>query len=126
MSGDDSITLPPGLRAPAHARAWLGDRAPIISPEMLEDALLVTSELVTNAVRHGRPDIVLSMRRIPGGLRVAVSDCGERLPAHTPSTPEVDRLGGRGLLIVAATARDWGVIPYADGRGKTIWAELTD
>jgi hypothetical protein len=124
VSGDDSITLPPGLHAPAHARAWLAERSEAIPPELLEDALLVTSELVTNAVRHGRPEIVLSMRRIPGGLRIAVGDCGERVPAVSRGTPGVDRTGGRGLVIVAATARDWGVLPYADGSGKTVWAEL--
>lgn len=125
MSCDDSITLPVGLHAPAQARAWLSERADSMPPELFEDALLVTSELVTNAVRHGRPKIVLSVRAVPGGLRIAVGDEGERVPTRTPSAPDTTAPTGRGLVIVAATARDWGVARHRDGPGKTVWAELS-
>jgi anti-sigma regulatory factor (Ser/Thr protein kinase) len=122
---DDCVALATGLHAPAHARAWLAERAASLPPTLLDDALLVASELVTNAVRHGRPQIVLSLRYLPDGVRIAVGDEGEHIPVRTFGTPSIDRPTGRGLLIVAATARDWGVAPHPDGRGKTVWAELT-
>ena len=56
MSGDDSVTLPPGLHAPAHARAWLADHADAIPRELFDDALLVTtrqhSQDVGKIVKH--------------------------------------------------------------------------
>lgn len=124
MSSEESVTLPPDLHAPARARTWLVERVPELPAPVMDDALLVASELVTNAVRHGRPEIALSVRRLPDGVRIAVRDEGERVPVAAMETPTVDRLTGRGLLIVAATARHWGVTPHPDGPGKTVWAEL--
>lgn len=124
MSSDESISLPPSLHAPARARAWLAERAGDLPPTLVDDALLVASELVTNAVRHGRPQVVLSVSPLPGGLRIAVGDEGDHVFAPAMTTPTVDRPTGRGLLIVAATARNWGVTPHADRPGKTVWAEL--
>jgi anti-sigma regulatory factor (Ser/Thr protein kinase) len=123
VTADLTITLPAALRAPARARAWVAEHAADLAPSLLQDALLVISELVTNAVRHGRPEIVVSLRRTPQGLRVAVQDAGPALPAPARTTaPDVP--SGRGLLIVEATATRWGVDPAWPGPGKTVWVEL--
>jgi len=118
------LVLSEGLHAPAQARAWLATLLSDLSERLLGDALLLVSELVTNAVRHGRPEIEVGLQRDPGRVRVEVRDAGDQLPVVPSGRPSIDRPTGRGLLIVAATARDWGVVRGTDRVGKTVWAEL--
>ena len=87
--------------------------------------MLVASELVTNAVRYGAPEITLGLARIRGGLRIEVGDCGETLPLLAPVVPADHSAGGRGLLIVASTATEWGISPHNPPPGKTVWVELS-
>ncbi|ARF73063.1 hypothetical protein B7C62_12895 [Kitasatospora albolonga] len=89
------------------------------------DALLVLSELLTNSVRHAGGS---SWREVEtrfllrdGGLRVEVHDASSRLPR--PGAPRWEAEGGRGLLVVAAVADDWGC-GDRNGPGKYVWAEL--
>jgi anti-sigma regulatory factor (Ser/Thr protein kinase) len=95
-----------------------------LSDELAEDVLLVVSELVTNAIRHGRPDVVLGLEPLDPGLRILVSDCGEALPIAQQLPPDPDAPSGRGLLIVASTAAAWGVRRNDGEPGKTVWADL--
>lgn len=125
MTQDHTITLGEGVHAPAHARAWVSRHAVGLSPNLVDDALLLVSELVTNAVRHGRGDVELSVRVGADRLRIAVSDRGPEMPIVPDGRPSIDRPSGRGLLIVAATATDWGVTPLQPPPGKTVWADLT-
>jgi anti-sigma regulatory factor (Ser/Thr protein kinase) len=85
----------------------------------LGDVLLVLSELVQNVSQHTRGDgeLVLS---IGGGVLIEVRD-GDPAPPHL-QTPDIQRLGGRGLLLVAAMADEWGARPA--GGGKIVWARL--
>ncbi|GGP73436.1 ATP-binding protein [Streptomyces sindenensis] len=88
---------------------------------------LIVAELSANAVSHGLVrgrDFRLRLSAEGTTVRVEVTDTrGERLPALTePSVP--DQEGGRGLLLVAALADDWGWSPRTDGPGKTVWASL--
>ncbi|MFG3403988.1 ATP-binding protein [Streptomyces sp. NPDC048142] len=93
-------------------------------PALAGDAALLVSELATNALLHGairgrlfRVHLTLTA----SALRIAVSDPrGEHLPG--PREPEADDCYGRGLLIVAQLADDWGVEPRTVG--KTVFAEL--
>ncbi len=124
MSLDDSLALTADLRAPAHARAWLGARVASFPRLFVEDALVVVSELVTNAVRHGRPDIVVGIDHLPDGVRVRVRDEGAGVPLLPGAQPSPDRDCGRGLLLVAAMADGWGVVTHGAGAGKTVWAHL--
>ncbi|MFD0423660.1 ATP-binding protein [Streptomyces parvus] len=93
-------------------------------PGMAGDAALVVSELATNALLHGAIRgrlfrVHLTLTEFV--LRVAVSDPrGERLPSIRQ--PDADDCYGRGLLIVAQLADDWGVEPRTVG--KTVFAEL--
>jgi anti-sigma regulatory factor (Ser/Thr protein kinase) len=123
VSIQHSLTLSQGLPAPSHARAWTSARIPPPLRPIAEDALLVVSELVTNAVRHGEPEIVLSVDIGVDRIRIEVRDGNDVVPTVPAEDPAVDRPTGRGLLIVAATASDWGVV-RTDEPGKCVWAEI--
>lgn len=86
---------------------------------------LIVAELTANAVTHGRVpgrDAELRLSREDGGhVRVEVSDArGERLPEARDAGSEED--GGRGLLLIAALAKEWGTAPRPGAPGKTVWA----
>ncbi|WP_448316464.1 ATP-binding protein [Streptomyces sp. CO7] len=86
---------------------------------------LVTAELAANAVTHGLVpgrDFRLSLLRLPGRVRVEVTDARpERLPQPARSAPTAT--AGRGLLLVAACADRWGH-EVRDVCSKTVWAEV--
>ncbi|MFC9614254.1 SpoIIE family protein phosphatase [Streptomyces sp. NPDC056938] len=83
-------------------------------------ATLVVSELVTNAIRYGAAPITLRLIRDRVGVICEISDAGQAAP-HLRHAKAADE-GGRGLLICAMVAENWGV-RYAE-EGKTVWAEL--
>ena len=86
------------------------------------DAMIVISELATNAVVHARSPFEVRVEDRGAVVRVAVRDaCAARPGNPTPST---DRPGGRGLALVAALSRSWGTSDDADG--KTIWADIAN
>jgi len=118
------VPLPADAGAPALARAYVGRQAVGLPPDLVDDALLVISELVTNAVQHGEPEIVLRLQVGRGGLRASVQDAGSarpELPAHNPDSHAVQ---GRGLRIVEALSSCWGVEPGDQASGKVVWFEL--
>lgn len=86
-----------------------------------EDAQLVVSELVTNAVQAHCHEIVLAIEVHHGWVSLAATDDAAGHPIPRTPAPEADR--GRGLMIVQALCRRWGVDTH-NGR-KTIWAEIT-
>ena len=90
-------------------------------PAVQDEALLLTSELVTNALVHAATTaILLRLRRLPDGVRVEVTDTSATPPVQRQPGTSSD--GGRGLVLVASYARAWGTEP---GRsGKTVWFEL--
>lgn len=81
------------------------------------DAELAISEVVTNAVLHGREPITLRVVLIGDGLRVQVHDGSPVSPAFSMLDPTA--VTGRGLLLVSAVADCWGIDP--DETGKTVW-----
>ncbi|MFF5855211.1 ATP-binding protein [Streptomyces sp. NPDC012751] len=92
-----------------------------LTPKLTEDAVLLVSELVGNAVRHtGARVFGLRMRRRPGWIRVEVRDPSRGLPCLMP-VQDMD-VSGRGLFLVDKLADRWGVdlLP----RGKTTWFEM--
>ena len=124
MTAKQRLTLTRDVHAPSQARSWVSAQLPHVPADAADDALLIASELVTNALRHGKPEIVLALDLHTDRLRIEVHDAGDELPAMPEPLPESVHTGGRGLLIVAATASDWGVV-RVDGRpGKTVWAQV--
>jgi serine phosphatase RsbU (regulator of sigma subunit) len=90
-------------------------------PDLADDASLVASELVTNAILHGGGCTGVDVRPAAGGLRVEIRDAS-RLPPLLGRASE-EALTGRGLRLVASVAARWGA--DAEGDGKVVWAELT-
>ncbi|HEY3478124.1 MAG TPA: ATP-binding protein [Streptomyces sp.] len=120
--------LPRHARSVGRARAlflaWAGEwRLP---EETAETATLLLSELMTNAVRHGRVpgrDVAACCRVTAAGtLRVEVSDACTALPVAREAG--ADDESGRGLALVAALASAWDAEPRPYGIGKTVWFEL--
>ncbi|MGW2055906.1 ATP-binding protein [Streptomyces sp. NPDC001840] len=96
--------------------------------ELEDSASLVLSELLANAARHGRvsPGREIETRYLPrsGAVRIEVYDSSPRRPELRSLDP--DCLDGRGLILVAALADEWGVGERDDGApGKVVWADLT-
>lgn len=83
-------------------------------------AVLLVSELVTNALIHGVPPVELRAQRTPDGLRVEVRDNAPDQPV-VRDTP-LDVPGGQGLRLVEALASRWGWV--AAGVGKAVWFEI--
>ncbi|MFE3325110.1 ATP-binding protein [Streptomyces sp. NPDC059176] len=119
---------PDAVRAARHAvrdtlRAW------DLPGAVCDVTVLLVSELVTNSLRYAsgpigvrlvRPVIDGASRPLPPALLVEVSDPLPDPPLERPAGPDDE--GGRGLQLVACTARRWGT---RRGRtGKTVWFEL--
>ena len=85
---------------------------------LAETAALLVSELVTNAVMHGRGDITLSVHCADSQLIVGVGDQSTDPPVIDPH-PSIDQLGGRGLFLVDTLASSWDYQIAAGG--KTVW-----
>jgi anti-sigma regulatory factor (Ser/Thr protein kinase) len=88
--------------------------------DLVDVAELLTSELVTNAVRHGASGFELKID-VDENIRVEVRDEGAGRPHVVAAGPHDP--SGRGLGIVEALSIAWGVIPAAEG--KTVWYELS-
>ncbi len=99
-------------------------------PDLCDQAELVVSELVTNAIRHGLLSARRTIEEYPIGLRLLsqvpfvtcmVTDPGGRMPVLSPA--ETDAECGRGLHVVASCSLRWGWRPVEAG-GKVVWALL--
>ncbi|MEU3597543.1 ATP-binding protein [Streptomyces sp. NPDC006798] len=89
-----------------------------LASEAADDIELVVSELVTNAVRHGRGPVRLRLTRSTRDVCVEVTGREQVVAAHRRAGPDDE--SGRGLLIVAALSAAWGI--SADGR--TVWSRI--
>lgn len=97
------------VHAPARARAWIGWLEPYLTPERVDDAGIVMSELVTNAVLHaglaeGDP-IHIAARVHDDRVSIEACDHGDGIPVRQRRTlPPPASPGGRGLLIAEGLA----------------------
>jgi anti-sigma regulatory factor (Ser/Thr protein kinase) len=117
------ISLPQTAASPSEARHLVGRFA--AENDMRNEsgaALLVLSELVTNAVLHGAEPIEVVVSRYGDVLRIEVSDGGSRTDGVVPRSWDDPRPGGRGLHIVNSLATRWGTTDNTSG--KTVWAEI--
>jgi anti-sigma regulatory factor (Ser/Thr protein kinase) len=126
--GTDPAEIVFGLRAdaaaPAIARGLLVEHAGSLPAGLIEDALLLVSELVTNAVQHGKPQIVLRIRPSPPGIGVSVQDRGDGQVTRPNGELDPRASRGRGLRIVDSVSSAWGVEPAVPPPGKVVWFEL--
>ena len=114
----------PELASPAAARAFVRSELEqqAVPEPPLETAILLTSELVSNALLHARTEVDLLLVMAASAVRVEVHDGNTRQP-HPPAAPApLDATSGRGLLMVDALAGRWGI--DGTGNGKTVWFEL--
>lgn len=120
------LELPSDLDAPATARRFVKEHASHLPLDLVRDAELLVSEIVTNAIRHGQPSVSLQLRLDPPGIGVSVHDHGDvdAMPAGDTPVPDVNQPGGRGLLIVRTVATEWGIVPSDPPPGKTVWFRL--
>ncbi|MEU5718323.1 ATP-binding protein [Streptomyces sp. NPDC020403] len=128
-----SMAVPHGPAGVGQARHRMREqlRGNGVSDAVVDDAVLILSELLSNACRHGRPlgrhtevgdgDIRAAWRVDGAGdLTVEVTDGGG--PTRpVPATPSVTARGGRGLNIISSLAREWGVRDGTSGE-VTVWA----
>ena len=121
---DEEVTLPDGPAGASFARRAMARAADLwlLDRDLTETALLLVSELATNAVRHGAPPVRLSLRLERNRLRVEVTDSSPALPELGRNGP--DQIGGRGLQIVQLLATRWGACALPHRLGKTVWFEL--
>ncbi|MGA4840904.1 ATP-binding protein [Streptomyces sp. G45] len=137
VPASSSMAVPHGPAGVGEARHRMRDQLRVsgVAESVIDDAVLILSELLSNACRHGRPlgsglkggdgsvdgDVRAAWRVDKAGrLTVEVTDGGG--PTRpVPATPSVTAHGGRGLNIITALAESWGV--RDDDRGEvTVWA----
>jgi anti-sigma regulatory factor (Ser/Thr protein kinase) len=117
------ISLPPGPESAHSARDRL---TPLLgswrSRVARDNARLVLTEVVTNAVRHaaGRA-ILITLTLTPGRLLAQVHDDSASLPVRRGA----DETGGRGLELIDRLSNGWGVAE-GPGGGKTVWFRIDD
>lgn len=126
---DIEFRLPRHARSVGRARALLREQATSwkLPDEVTETAVLLLSELMTNAYRHAKvsPGREIRARCVlddNGRLRISVTDANDALP--TPREAASEDESGRGLALVETLADDWGAEPRPGGIGKTVWFEL--
>lgn len=90
-----------------------------VTGDRCDDAQLAISELVGNALRHGRQPIEVEVSWTDSGVLMSVADSGPLRP-HLLSAPSGSAESGRGLQLVQAVARSWGCDPTS--AGKRVWA----
>ena len=114
------LRLPASEQAPELARRRVVERfGGELDPRQLEDARLLTSELVTNAVVHGRGPVGLIALLDEDRLMIEVVDQGDGFE-RAVRDHGVDAVGGNGLNIVEALASRWGIHPGS----SHVWFEL--
>ncbi|MFD2689011.1 ATP-binding protein [Streptomyces phyllanthi] len=131
-----SMAVPHGPAGVGEARHRMRDqlRTGGVTESVIDDAVLILSELLSNACKHGRPlgdalagdgDVRAAWRVDPSGrLTLEVTDGGG--PTRpVPATPSVTARGGRGLNIITALADDWGVRDEVHGE-VTVWVVVQE
>jgi anti-anti-sigma factor len=122
------LELPLDPQSPARARSEVRELLAGRDPTQTGDVVLLTSEIVTNAVVHPgdrlAEGIGLRIFTYPQGIRVEVDDAGPGFDPTVPMVPGPER--GRGLFLVDRFASRWGTDHVEDDRGRRfmVWFEL--
>ncbi|MEJ5945086.1 ATP-binding protein [Pseudokineococcus basanitobsidens] len=119
--GSTELRLEPHPRGASAARALVARLLTPVAPgPVVETAVLLTSELTTNAVLHARGDVVVRVTVERSLVVVEVTDHSSAAPAVR--VPRLDAAGGRGLVLVEALSSRWGTRTVRGG--KAVWFEL--
>jgi serine phosphatase RsbU (regulator of sigma subunit)/anti-sigma regulatory factor (Ser/Thr protein kinase) len=106
-------------------QGWLDTRPAPADTELVDDAVLLTSELVTNAVVHAGTQVQVTCKLAASAVEVVVRDSHPARmvpgPARDDSSP-AERTNGRGLLLPSALASAWGVSYGAEA--KAVWFRM--
>ena len=116
------LTLPPKATSPARARRFVLDTlAAWDAYDAADDATLIVSELVTNALLHARTQMTVTLvEDTPGSVRLSVSDGSLQAPQTRHFSVESGT--GRGLRLLDSLALEWGVEQHP--AGKTVWCRV--
>jgi anti-sigma regulatory factor (Ser/Thr protein kinase) len=116
------LLMPTDEHAPRQARLFLAEaHCPAHNTGVLDEATLLVSELVTNALLHGAPPITMELECDGSeGMQVRVSDGSEARPAL--AHPDSEDEHGRGVALVDILSDAWGVDPTPNG--KAVWFRL--
>jgi PAS domain S-box-containing protein len=117
------VLLPGQPPASGEARSFLEGAAKAwrLDGEVTQLAMLLASELVTNAVRHGAGSVELRLHRAARSLFIEVVDESGRMPHQRRPPPDDEQ--GRGLDLVDALAASWGARRLPDA-GKVVWCAV--
>lgn len=120
--GERELELPPRPASAAQARQFVGSALDGADAGSREVGVLLTSELVTNAVLYAQGSITIRVSPRDEWFRIAVSD---GTPADVrPRQVGIDATSGRGLALVERLSSSWGVEVSAEGEGKEVWFEV--
>jgi anti-sigma regulatory factor (Ser/Thr protein kinase) len=114
--------FPRAVQSPALARHFVADTLGSWGmASLVDDAILLVSELAANAVLHATSDFTVGLSRSDAGVRLHVGDASSAVPVARH--PRVTDIGGRGLLLMGELAEAvW--YELVDG-GKVVWVDLT-
>jgi anti-sigma regulatory factor (Ser/Thr protein kinase) len=93
-----------------------------VKGDAADDTRVVLSEMVTNALTHSLDVFRLALHLHGDQILVEVWDCADGVP--DVGLPEGLAVNGRGMFLVDALSKEWGVRPEEQG-GKTIWATIS-
>lgn len=114
-----NVHLTPQPTAVREARSFVRSTATVLEDDRLEDLLILTSEVVTNAVLHARTAFELAVTVTDDVVLVCVADSADGTPVYRGQSH--GRENGRGIMLVRELADDWGVLPHATRQGKAVW-----
>jgi len=124
MRPQAELRVPPELTTPAFARAAVAAMSSGLPEEVVSDVELLTTELVTNALKHAtasQSEQIIVRLVLHDRVRVEVIDSGPSFDPR-PVRPDPGSTTGWGLFLVDTLATSWGV--ELEGRGKKIWFEV--
>jgi serine/threonine-protein kinase RsbW len=125
MRPQAELRFPPELTTPAFARAAVAAMASGLPEEVVSDIELLTTELVTNALKHAtvsQSEQIIVRLVLRDGARVEVIDPGPPFNPRPVRPLSPGYTSGWGLFIVDTLATRWGVEP--EGPGEKVWFEV--
>lgn len=118
-----TVRLAASPDAAARARQSLREACAAFPGYLLYDAELLTSEIVTNVVKHAGGTVTIAIECDERNLAVEVADNSSEQPVVRRAA--AGDLGGRGMQLVDQLAAKWGSRPRPDGAGKIVWFRLS-